>query len=84
MHMPDYMAPDADIVIFGHTHEFEIDVKNGTLFLNPGEVCARNKSISECAMLEDTDATFEVTYYTKEKKEDTFKHQKFSYERIKS
>lgn len=84
MHMPYYMAPDADIVLFGHTHEFEIDFKNGTLFLNPGEVCARNKSISECAMLEVTDVNFEVTYYSREKKEKTFKHQKFSYERIKS
>ncbi|WP_415396929.1 YfcE family phosphodiesterase [Sulfurimonas sp. CS5] len=84
MHMPYYMAPDADIVLFGHTHEFEIDFKNGTLFLNPGEVCARNKSISECAMLEVTDVNFEVTYYTREKKEKTFKHQKFLYERVKS
>jgi len=84
MHMPYYMAPDADIVIFGHTHTFESDFKNGTLFLNPGEVCARSKSISECAMLEVTDTTLEVMYYTKDKKEDTFKHQKFSYERIKS
>lgn len=84
MHMPYYMAPDADIVVFGHTHEFESDYKNGTLFLNPGESCARNKSISECAMLEVTDPTLLVTYYTKEKKEDTFKHQIFSYERIKS
>jgi len=84
MHMPYYMAPDADVVIFGHTHEFESDFKNTTLFLNPGEACARNKSISECAMLEVTDASFKVTYYTKEKKEKKFRHQKFSYERIKS
>ncbi|MDA3908069.1 MAG: YfcE family phosphodiesterase [Sulfurimonas sp.] len=84
MHMPYYMAPDTDIVIFGHTHIFESDFKNSTLFLNPGEVCARNKSISECAMLEVTDSRFEVTYYTRDKKEDTFKHQLFSYERIKS
>ncbi|WP_294962453.1 YfcE family phosphodiesterase [Sulfurimonas sp.] len=87
MHMPYYMAPDADVVIFGHTHIFESDFKNSTLFLNPGEVCARNKSISECAMLEVKDETFEVTYYTKDiksKKEIKFKHQKFSYERIQS
>ncbi|MFT7004926.1 MAG: putative phosphoesterase [Sulfurimonas sp.] len=85
MHMPYYMAPDADIVIFGHTHIFESDFKNGTLFLNSGEACARNKQISECAMLEVTDTTFEVTYYTKEiksKKETKFKNQKFSYERV--
>ncbi|PHQ65277.1 MAG: YfcE family phosphodiesterase [Sulfurimonas sp.] len=87
MHMPYYMAPDTDIVIFGHTHEFESDFKNGTLFLNPGEACARNKPLSECAMLEVTDSTFEVIYYTKEtktKKDKKFKHQKFTYERVKS
>jgi len=84
MHMPYYMAPDTDVVIFGHTHEFESDFKNGTLFLNPGEACARNKPVSECVMLDVTETSFEVTYYTKEKKETTFKHQKFSYERVKS
>jgi putative phosphoesterase len=85
MHMPYYMAPDADIVIFGHTHIFESDFKNGTLFLNPGEACARNKQISECAMLEVTYDKFIVTYYSKEiksKKETKFKSQKFSYERV--
>ena len=84
MHLPYYMAPDADIVIFGHTHEFETDFKNGTLFLNPGEVCARSKPLSESALLEIKDDKFLVTYYTKErktKKEKKFKHQKFSYER---
>ncbi len=84
MHMPYYMAPDADIVVFGHTHEFETDFKNTTLFLNPGEVCARSKPLSECAMLEVTDSTFFVTYYTKEiktKKDKKFKKQEFSYER---
>ena len=87
MHMPYYMAPDADIVIFGHTHIFESDFKNGTLFLNSGEVCARSKPLSECVMLEVTDTTFKVIYYSKDiksKKVTKFKHQKFSYERIKS
>ena len=87
MHLPFYMSPDTDIVIFGHTHEFEADFKNGTLFLNPGEVCARSKPLTECAMLDLTDNTFLVTYYTKErnsKKDKKFKHQQFSYERVKS
>ncbi len=87
MHLPFYMAPDTEIVIFGHTHTFETDFKNGTLFLNPGEVCARSKPLSECAMLEVTKTTFLVTYYTKEvrtKKDKKFKKQKFSYERVQS
>lgn len=62
MHLPFYLTPDADIVIFGHTHTFECDFKNGTLFLNPGEACARNKNLSECALLEVNDAQFIVTY----------------------
>ena len=85
MHLPYYMAPDTDVVIFGHTHEFEVDYKNGTLFLNSGEVCARSKPLTECAMLEVTEDSFIVTYYTKErktKKDKKFKHQIFSYERI--
>lgn len=66
MHMPYYMAPDSDVVIFGHTHTFESDFKNNTLFLNPGEICARSKPLSECAMLEVNESSFIVTYYTKE------------------
>lgn len=83
MHLPFYMAGDADVVVFGHTHMFEIDFKGKTLFLNPGEVCARNKPISECAMLEISQSHFNVTYFTKEKKEKNFKKQLFSYERVK-
>jgi len=83
MHMPYYMTPDVDVVIFGHTHEFEVDFKGSTLFLNSGEACARNKPISEFAMLEVKSESFEVTYYTKTKKEDKLKQQKFSYQRVK-
>ncbi len=83
MHLPYYMAPDVDIVVFGHTHEFESDYKNGTLFLNPGECCARNNAVSECIMLEVTEEDFLVTYYAKEKKADEYESQHFSYERVK-
>ena len=82
MHLPFYMAPDTDIVIFGHTHEFEADFKNETLFLNSGEVCARSKPISEYAMLEVTQSEFIVTYYTKSLKNREFKHQKISFQRV--
>ncbi|MDY0117760.1 MAG: metallophosphoesterase family protein, partial [Sulfurimonadaceae bacterium] len=38
MHLPFYMAPDTEVVLFGHTHQFEVEfTQNGTLFLNPGE-----------------------------------------------
>ena len=84
MHLPFYMAPDSEVVLFGHTHIFESEFKNGTLFLNSGEVCARNKPISECAMLEIQNDTFFVTHYTREKKSDIFQEEKFSYTRIKN
>ena len=63
MHLPFYMTPDADVVIFGHTHIFECEFKNNTLFLNPGEVCAREKPTTECVMLEIKDKEFIVEYF---------------------
>lgn len=82
MHLPFYMAPDSDIVIFGHTHKFEVEFNNNTLFLNPGESCARNKPISECALLDVSDDSFSVKYYTKKKSENDYSIQKeFTYER---
>ncbi len=83
MHLPFYMTPDSEVVIFGHTHAFECDFKNGTLFLNPGETCARNKDLMECAMLEVTSTQFNVTYYTKKVKEKHYKEKHFSFERVK-
>ena len=37
MHLPYYLSADSDVVIFGHTHQFEHKYQNNTLFLNPGE-----------------------------------------------
>ncbi len=65
MHLPYYMAPDADVIIFGHTHIFQTEMNNGKLFLNSGEVCARKKPVSEFAMLEVFDDKFVVTHYEK-------------------
>ncbi len=81
MHLPFYMNPDADIIISGHTHTFHSEFKKPTLYLNPGEVCARSKPISECAMLEITDAKYKVTHYTRTDGIKDFTKEKFSYER---
>jgi putative phosphoesterase len=81
MHLPFYMSPDAEVVISGHTHEFHSEFIEGTLFLNPGESCARNKPLSECALLEVKEKKFKVTYYFKEKKAEKFSSEKFSYDR---
>lgn len=81
MHLPFYMAPDVDIVIFGHTHTFECDFKDNTLYLNPGEACARNKPLSECILLEVSADTFKVSYYSRELKTKQFEVQHFTFER---
>ncbi len=72
MHLPFYMSPDAQVVIFGHTHTFSAEFIKGSLFLNPGEVCARSKPLSECVMLEVDEQSFTLHYYTR-KKEKTYK-----------
>lgn len=81
MHLPYYMNPDSDIVIFGHTHNFECDYKNGTLFLNPGEACARNKPISECLMLSISKEAYKIESYSRPVKTKKWKTQHISFER---
>ena len=83
MHLPYYMNGDSEVVIFGHTHHFLSEMKGDSLFLNSGEVCARKKPISECAMLEVTDKEFFVTHYTRENKAEEFISRNFSYKRVK-
>ena len=82
MHLPFYMSNDTDVVIFGHTHKFEVEYKGETLYLNPGEICARSKPISECVLLEITPERFDVKYFTRKKKEESFQiEEEFSFER---
>ena len=81
MHLPFYMSADAEVILFGHTHTFECDFKKGTLFLNPGEACARSKPISECAMLEVDENEFRVTQYSRPVKTDVFHARHFIFER---
>ncbi len=66
MHMPYYMSADSDLVVSGHTHMFEASLSNKTLFINPGEVCAREKPLSECALVIVKNKSFEVTHYFRE------------------
>ena len=66
MHMPYYMSADSDIVLFGHLHKFSVEYRNETLFLNPGEVCARNKNLTECVLLEVENKDYTINYFYKE------------------
>ena len=66
MHYPYYLNGDTDLVVFGHTHYFEAEYKNDTLYINPGEICARKKPISEFALIENKDKTWDVYHYEKD------------------
>jgi len=81
MHLPFYQTPDSDIVIFGHTHIFESDYKNRTLFLNPGEVCAREKPLIECVLLEINENEYIINYYSKDINGNEFLKKEIKYER---
>lgn len=81
MHMPFYLNGDSDIVIFGHTHIFESDYKNKTLFVNPGEVCAREKPRIECVFLEINENEYIISYYFKDINKNFYEKEEYKYER---
>ena len=81
MHIPNYLTPDSDVVIFGHTHNFEQQYKNNTLFINPGEVCARNKNITECVLLEITEDKYRIEYNYKKPESITWETKIYEYEK---
>ena len=76
MHHPFYFSPDTDIIIYGHTHIADIKYINQVLFLNPGEVCARNKPISEFMILDIKEDKYIIDYYQRELKQNEWKIEK--------
>lgn len=80
MHLPMHLTPDTDIIIFGHTHEFSCEYINKKLFLNPGEICAREKEFIECAKLEINANEYIITRYFKKIDENNFMKEEFRYE----
>ncbi|MCT7550603.1 YfcE family phosphodiesterase [Aliarcobacter butzleri] len=81
MHLPYYLTPDSNIVIFGHTHKFHCEYTNKTLFLNPGEVCAREEPIISCMQLEINENEYIITRYFRNINENNFMKEEFKYER---
>ena len=81
MHMPYHLSPDSNIVIFGHTHMFECEYKNNTLFINPGEVCAREKPHIECALLEINENEYIISHYFKDINKNNYEKEEYKYER---
>jgi len=72
MHLPYYLSADTDIVISGHTHMFECSKTGDTLYLNPGEVCAREKPLTECAVIEIDNNSYKVKHYFRELSKDVW------------
>ncbi|BDY12856.1 YfcE family phosphodiesterase [Hydrogenimonas cancrithermarum] len=83
MHHPWFLSPDADLIVFGHTHKFSLECRTaGQLFLNPGEVCARNKPVSEAVLLKVLKDAWEVTHCQRRIKETTWHYNKKICERV--
>jgi len=81
MHLPFYLNGDCDVVVFGHTHIFESEYTNGTLFLNPGEICAREKPLCECVLLEINPNEYIINYYSRDINKKEFLKKEIRYER---
>ncbi len=64
MHHPYYLNPDADLIIYGHTHYFEAQKTKRAFYLNPGEVCGRKKKLCECALIKISKSVFKVKKFT--------------------
>jgi len=70
MHMPFYLSRDeADIVIYGHTHQVDIKYNDGLLMINPGEICARESGRHEALLLEASESGYRVVHCFKHKDE---------------
>jgi len=80
MHLPYFLSGDADVVIYGHTHYFKAEKKGKTLYLNPGEICARKKPLSEFAILETKGHSYIVKRFLKEPDGSRYECEEFSYE----
>ncbi len=79
IHIPNYLNPDSNVVIFGHTHEFYCEYINKTLFLNPGEVCAREMPFISCVKLEINENEYIITRFFRKTDENNFMKEEFKY-----
>lgn len=56
---------EADIVLFGHSHELGAELVNGILLVNPGSLLLpRGRREKSFAMIEKSEANWVVTFYT--------------------
>lgn len=78
MHHPFYLTPDADLVVYGHTHYYEASPHGKRLFINPGEVCARKKPLCECALLHVKTQSWDIIRFTCKPEKRNWKIQKIT------
>ncbi len=83
MHHPYFMTPDVDILIYGHTHISHSQMSSGTLFINSGEICARDHPFSKIAMITVNEHEFIVDIYQREIKQDEWINKQTIYSRTK-
>jgi len=81
MHIPNYLTPDSNVVIFGHTHHFYQEYKNNTLFINPGEICAREKNNTECVLLEINEDKYIIEYNYKKPQSTSWETKTYEYKK---
>lgn len=83
MHKPKWLKSGTDFCIFGHTHTFECFKKDKTIFVNPGEICARNKPLHEFCYI-DTDSMDVIKVSAKAKKQRVWIEEKMDILELKS
>lgn len=81
MHLPFYMTPDSDVVVYGHTHIFEHNFNGKTLFINPGEVCAREKPRIEFVILQIDEESYKLEYNYFKKEDLSLHKEEYIYEK---
>lgn len=79
MHKPYYLGADADIIIFGHTHDVHTQMNNGKLYLNPGETCGRDTNYSNFLILDIGEDNYKLKHYFRESKNDTWSIKKIRF-----
>lgn len=80
MHKPYYLSADADIIIFGHTHDVHTEMNNGRLFLNPGETCGRDTDYSNFLILDIGEDKYKLNHYFRKSKSDTWNIKKIRFD----
>ena len=58
--VPDGKVPGRDVIIYGHTHEPSVRLRDKQLFVNPGELCGLLTGKSTVAVVDTEAMTAEI------------------------